>query len=263
MNRRSIFRRFLAIMVLGALSLCLLHCAASPEPEKPKFPEAAKDAAMYDEQRERMVRQDIKGRSWGHAKIDDPAVIRAMGTVPRHLFVPERQRSSAYADHPLPIGAGQTISQPFIVAAMTQLAQVKKGDRVLEIGTGSGYQAAVLAEIVKKVYTIEIVPELGNRAKALLKELEYNNVHVKIGDGYKGWPEHAPFDAIIVTAAPAEIPQPLIDQLKPGGHMVIPVGPASYAQELRVVTKDLDGTLHQHTEMAVRFVPFTREKKDG
>jgi protein-L-isoaspartate(D-aspartate) O-methyltransferase len=182
----------------------------------------------------------------------------AMGKVPRHRFVPFLQEIFAYDNRPLPIGEGQTISQPYIVALMTDLLELKSGNTVLEVGTGSGYQAAVLAELAAKVYTIEIVEPLGKRAMRLLGELGYRNVEVRIGDGYGGWPEAAPFDSIIVTAAPAEVPRPLIDQLKPGGRMVIPVGGSSDVQQLLLLEKRPDGTATTKRTLPVRFVPFTR-----
>ena len=188
------------------------------------------------------------------------AVMAAMGRVPRHRFVPALHEGSAYDNRPLPIGEGQTISQPFMVALMTDLLDPKRGQSVLEVGTGSGYQAAVLAELVANVYTIEIVEPLGRRAKTLLEQLGYRNVEVRIGDGYRGWPEAGPFDAIIVTAAPAEIPKPLIDQLKPGGRMVIPAG-TSDSQYLLLVEKHRDGTVTTKRTLPVRFVPFTRDRE--
>ena len=187
-------------------------------------------------------------------------VLEAMERVPRHRFVPEGWRFAAYEDQPLPIGAGQTISQPFIVAFMTELLEVAPGDRVLEVGTGSGYQAAVLAELGAQVYTIEIVAELGQRAAQTLKELGYSAVAPRIGDGYLGWPEAAPFDAIVVTAAADEIPKPLLDQLKPGGRLVIPVGAVFDAQDLLLVTKSADGKTSEREVLPVRFVPLTRAK---
>jgi len=183
-------------------------------------------------------------------------VAAAMSNVPRHEFVPSWERPSAYADRPLPIGHGQTISQPFIVALMTELVDVKPGDTVLEIGTGCGYQAAVLAELAKAVYTIEIVEPLGREAAERLKRLGYDNVTAKIGDGYRGWPEHAPFDAIIVTAAPRDVPKPLIDQLKPGGRLVVPVGAQMGVQTLLVLEKQADGTVSRRQVLGVRFVPL-------
>ena len=177
-----------------------------------------------------------------------------MRRVPRHRFVPEAYRSEAYADYPLRIGHDQTISQPYIVGLMTQMAQVRTGQRVLEIGTGSGYQAAVLAELGAEVYSIEIVRALGESARALLGDLGYRTVHVRIGDGYQGWPEHAPFDAIVLTAAPPAIPQPLLAQLTVGGRLVAPVG-RDY-QELVIITRTLDG-YEQSAGIPVRFVPMT------
>lgn len=183
-------------------------------------------------------------------------VMSAMSKVPRHEFVPAWERASAYADRPLPIGHGQTISQPFIVALMTDLADIAPGHTVLEVGTGCGYQAAVLGELAKTVYTIEIVEPLGHEAAERLKRLGYQNIHTKVGDGYQGWREHAPFDAIIVTAAPREVPQPLIDQLKPGGKLVVPVGGQVSVQSLLVLEKQRDGTLTRREVLGVRFVPL-------
>ncbi len=214
--------------------------------------------------REKMLREieaDVRAtaRSTGRARLADN-VTAALAKVPRHRFVPPEFAASAYDNRPLPIGEGQTISQPFIVALMTELAQPKKTDRVLEVGTGSGYQAAVLAECVERVYTIEIVPALGRRASALLKELGYANVDTRIGDGYRGWPDAAPFDAILVTAAPDHVPQPLVDQLKPGGRLVIPVGSQFGGQDLLVIEKSADGRAVRRTALPVRFVPLTRER---
>ena len=201
--------------------------------------------------RERMVDDQIAARG-----ITDTAVLAAMREVPRHRFIPGDQAANAYEDHPLPIGYDQTISQPYIVAYMTQALGLAPSDRVLEIGTGSGYQAAVLGEIVREVYTIEIVPELAASAAKILRELGYENVFVRQGDGYRGWPETAPFYAIIVTAAPRSIPQPLIDQLALDGRMVVPVG--DWYQELIIVTKTAEGIVEQKT-IPVRFVPMTGE----
>jgi len=183
-------------------------------------------------------------------------VMAAMAKVPRHEFVPAGQRRNAYANRPLPIGAGQTISQPFIVALMTDLMDVKAGDKVLEVGTGSGYQAAVLAELAGTVYTIEIVEVLAREAAERLARLGYRNVVVKTGDGYQGWAEHAPFDAIMVTAAPREVPQPLVDQLKRGGKLVVPVGAQLGSQSLLVVEKQADGRITRREVLGVRFVPL-------
>ena len=201
--------------------------------------------------RQRMVAEQIAARG-----ITNQAVLDAMRRVPRHRFVPTSQAAHAYEDRPLQIGHDQTISQPYIVAYMTQALGLSAGDRVLEVGTGSGYQAAVLAEIVKDVYTIEIVPELAEQSEKTLKALGYQNVKVRHGDGYRGWPEEAPFDAIIVTAAPRFIPQPLIDQLAVEGRLVIPVG--DWYQELVIVTKTAEGVT-EHRTIPVRFVPMTGE----
>jgi len=204
------------------------------------------------DRRARMVETQIVARG-----VRDPRVLAAMRKVPRHLFVDAAQRTEAYEDHPLPIPGNQTISQPYIVALMTELLELKPTSRVLEIGTGSGYQSAVLAELAKEVYTIEIVPELAALAAQRLKELAYDNVRTREGDGYRGWPEEAPFDAIIVTAAPERIPQPLLDQLAPGGVMVIPVG--GFFQELKVFRKSADGRVTERDILPVRFVPMTGE----
>jgi len=207
----------------------------------------------FEARRASMVRHQLAGRD-----IDDRRVLDAMSEVPRHLFVPPSLAEQAYADHPLPIGNDQTISQPYIVALMTQAIEPKPHYKVLEIGTGSGYQAAVLSRIVSEVYTIEIVPELGKRARQVLQELGYDNIQVRIGDGYQGWPEQAPFDAIVVTAAPPRIPQPLIDQLAEGGKMVIPVGETTETQVLKVLTKR-EGEVVEEKIAPVRFVPMTGE----
>lgn len=211
-------------------------------------------AAPRDEARIRdaMVRDTIERRG-----VRDPAVLKAMRTVPRHMLVPERHRRDAYDDSPLPIGHGQTISQPYIVALMSEIVGVAPGDKVLEIGTGSGYQAAVLAEMGAKVFTIEIVPELARRAAADLREIGYADIATREGDGYFGWPEEAPFDAIVVTAAADRIPPPLIEQLADGGRMIIPVGPPMGDQFLVLVTKK-DGKVRTKTVLPVRFVPLTR-----
>lgn len=187
----------------------------------------------------------------------DPRVLNAMATVPRHEFVPKGERKYAYKNRPLPIGYGQTISQPYIVAIMTDLLGVEEDDRVLEVGTGSGYQAAILAGLVKEVYSIEIIKPLGKEAQKRLEKLQYDNVTVRIGDGYYGWEEHAPFDAIVVTAAASHIPPPLIQQLKPGGTMLIPVGSRFSIQQLLLVTKDAEGKVTSRQILPVRFVPLT------
>ncbi len=196
----------------------------------------------------------------GRASLDS-RVLTAMNKVPRHRFVPADQEPNAYANRPLPIGNGQTISQPFIVALMTDMLGLKATDRVLEIGTGCGYQAAVLAELAREVYTIEIVAPLAREAAARFAELGYRNVNARSGDGYRGWPAHAPFDAIIVTAAAPEVPPALIEQLKPGGKLVIPVGAQWSGQELRIIEKDQHGKTTTRNALAVRFVPLTREKE--
>ncbi|MEE8561872.1 MAG: protein-L-isoaspartate(D-aspartate) O-methyltransferase [Gemmatimonadota bacterium] len=207
-----------------------------------------------------MVREQIASPALGEYAVEDGRVLGAMRTVPRHLFVPPDLLKLAYADRPLPIGHGQTISQPFIVAAMTELLQVGPGDRILEIGTGSGYQAAVLAEIVGRVFTIEIVEPLAEDAEVRLGRLGYDNVEVRWGDGYYGWEEKAPFQGIVVTAAASHIPPPLLEQLQPGGRMVIPVGPPLQVQTLMLVEKRPDGSIVQRSLMPVRFVPFTRNE---
>lgn len=207
--------------------------------------------------REQMVQRQLAARD-----IADRRVLGAMRKVPRERFVPAEYAQHAYLDQPLPIGHDQTISQPYIVALMSQLARPAAGDRVLEVGTGSGYQAAVLAELAAQVYSIEIIAPLAARAASLLDELGYANVAVRSGDGYAGWPEHAPFDVIVVTAAPGRVPQPLLDQLAPGGRMVIPVGPAQAVQELRVIEKRTGGRLAERVVTPVRFVPLTGAAAD-
>ena len=208
--------------------------------------------------RTRMVRQQLKapGRD-----IRDQRVLEAMRTVPRHEFVPGNVRAQAYQDTPLPIGHGQTISQPFIVAYMTELLDPDPGERVLEVGTGSGYQAAILSRLVGEVYTIEIVEPLGERAREALAAAGCANVHVRLGDGYRGWPEAAPFDSIIVTCAPDHVPQPLVDQLKEGGRLVIPVGDDRDVQKL-VVLRKTGGKVQRESVLPVRFVPMTGEAEE-
>ena len=207
----------------------------------------------FDLERKRMVEGDLRSRD-----IKDPAVLAAMLKVPRHEFVLPALAHRAYSDRALPIHENQTISQPYVVALMTQSAQLKPGDKVLEIGTGSGYQAAVLAEIVSEVYSIEIIKKLADEAGALLNRLGYNNVKVKYGDGYRGWKKYAPYDVILITAAAPEIPQPLIDQLKDGGRMVLPVDNKFFAQDLILLTKKKGG-LQKKFITGVRFVPMTGE----
>jgi protein-L-isoaspartate(D-aspartate) O-methyltransferase len=221
-------------------------------------------AAKTDEYREARtqmiaeIENDVRQTSdWLDKNTLHGAVLAVMGKVPRHEFVPEQQRLQAYKNRPLPIGFGQTISQPYIVAIMTDLLDLQTGDVVFELGTGSGYQAAVLAELAGRVYSVEIVPELGERAAATLDRLAYANVEVRIGDGYYGWPEQAPFDAIIVTAAGDHIPPPLVQQLKPGGRMILPVGSAFLTQQLMLVEKQPDGGIITREVLPVRFVPLT------
>jgi len=209
----------------------------------------------FRKKREDLVLQTIEKRG-----VTNKAVLKSMKTVKRHLFVPENNVPSAYEDRPLPIGYGQTISQPFIVGYMTEVINPKPEYKVLEIGTGSGYQAAVLAEIVKEVYTIEIIPDLGNAAAARLKNLGYDNVNVKITDGYFGWPEHGPYDAIIVTAAAEFVPPPLLEQLKEGGKIVIPIGSPFMNQMLMLIEKKGKKVTTKNL-MPVVFVPFTRKKE--
>jgi len=222
------------------------------------FPACAGQPAEeeYSALRDRMVDWQLKGPG---RDIRNERVLEAMRTVPRHLLVPENVRSRAYGDHPLPIGYDQTISQPYIVAFMTEQLDPQPADRILEIGTGSGYQAAVLAELIDQVYTIEIVEPLAERARKDLQDLGYKNIHVRAGDGYLGWPEEAPFDAIIVTCAPENVPQPLVDQLKEGGRMIIPVG--GVRQELHLLTKK-DGEVQAESVLPVRFVPMTGEAEN-
>ncbi len=236
------------VIVFAALAL-LVAC----KPEKKRELTAEKIMEL----REQMVERQIIARG-----VRDSAVIRAMRTVPREAFVPQADRINAYKDEARSIGYGQTISQPYIVAFMTEQLRVKPGDRVLEIGTGSGYQAAVLAQIVDTLYSIEIIGELAEHARETVKKLGYDNIIIRHGDGYAGWPEKAPFDAIVVTAAPPSIPPLLLEQLKQGGRMVIPVG--EYVQELNVITKDQHG-LHMESVLPVRFVPMTgkiQQKKE-
>ncbi len=214
------------------------------------------DSDAFLEERAAMVETQIEARG-----VADARVLYSMKEVPRHLFVRESLWSLAYSDNPLPIGNNQTISQPYIVAVMTELLQPEEHHVVLEIGTGSGYQAAVLSTLVDRVYTIEIVPELGRSAESILNRLGYDNVTVRVGDGYQGWPEEAPFDRIIVTAAPEEIPQKLVEQLKPGGRMVLPVGPQQWGQDLLILEKDGEGNVKTTQSFPVRFVPMVREKE--
>ena len=232
------------------------YLAASGKPESPPAPVDGPDAGDLASgrqgERNRMVNLQIAAR-----KIRDPLVLDAMKKVPRHLFVPAELRSEAYNDYPLPIGYGQTISQPYIVAYMTELLEPGPEHRVLEIGTGSGYQAAVLAAIVREVFTLEIIPELAESASARFKELGMTRIRTKSADGYYGWPEEAPFDGIIVTAAAEHVPPALISQLKPGGKLVIPVGGVYSVQTIILLIKHADGSVERRPLLPVRFVPMT------
>ena len=225
---------------------------------------SAADAQDYAGQRARLVVEVDATYAATRAETGlaamSPQVRAALAKVERHRFVPASQAAAAYRNHPLPIGSGQTISQPYIVALSTDLIAPQAGQRVLEIGTGSGYQAAILAEIVSKVYSIELVPSLGKEAAERLRTLGYANVEVRIGDGYAGWPEQAPFDGIVVTAAAPRVPQALVDQLKPGGRMVIPVGASHGAQELLLLVKRADGSVEKKSVLSVRFVPLVPGK---
>lgn len=237
------------VLALLVLSISAASCTAGDR--RSSYPSQQKnDASDYERKRNLMVSDQIEARG-----VSNPQVLESMRSVERHLFVPGADRGEAYEDRPLLIGEGQTISQPYIVGFMTQAIKPKKTDRVLEIGTGCGYQAAVLSKVVEHVYTIEIIDELAKSAKERLANLNYENISVRSGDGYAGWPEEAPFDAIIVTAAPEAIPPKLIEQLKPGGRLIAPVGRDS--QDLILVTKELDGTIVKRNVMAVRFVPMT------
>jgi protein-L-isoaspartate(D-aspartate) O-methyltransferase len=218
-------------------------------------PESATAEDSFALARQRMVDELAHGRQ----SITNAQVLAAMDKVPRHEFVPAHERSKAYLNRPLPIGHGQPISEPYVVAFMTEKIEPRPTDRVLEIGTGSGYQAAVLAELTAQVYTIEIIKDLADRAAATLQHLDYTNVYARAGDGYKGWPEAAPFDAIIVTCSPEKVPQPLIDQLKEGGRMIIPIGPAN-RQELVLLHKH-DGKLDRQAVLPIHFVPMTGEAR--
>ena len=236
-------------MLLGALILTgLVPLAVPAEEESPRFRRL----------REAMVREQIQDPPGFRDPVRGGPVLRALREVPRHRFVLPRDRGRAYGDHPLPIGYGQTISQPYIVARMTEMLQVKPENRVLEVGTGSGYQAAVLSRLVDEVYTVEVIRDLAEAAEERLERLGYDNVHVRVADGYYGWERHAPFDRIIVTCAAGLVPPPLIRQLRPGGRMCIPVGAAYAVQYLTLVEKSLKGDVTLRKELPVRFVPLTR-----
>jgi protein-L-isoaspartate(D-aspartate) O-methyltransferase len=257
----------LVIVIVGAAGVIMFRYpdelpgdrAAPREPSAgpPMRPTADTADDAHAKARRAMVERDLRGRG-----IADDRVLEALGRVPRERFVSAEMAATAYADQPLPIGQGQTISQPYIVALMTELARPTPESRALDVGTGSGYQAAVLAELCAEVYSVEILAPLAAAADARLKHLGYRNITVRQGDGYRGWPEHAPFDLIIVAAAPDRVPPPLIDQLAPGGRLVIPVG--SYRQHLLVLTKRPDGSIERRSVAAVAFVPMTGEaRRDG
>ena len=251
-------------IVIALVGMGAMRYAVKRQDIDPSVSPATRDVATSAESeereaargRQRMVDEQLRARD-----IEDPLVLRAMSKVPRQRFVPEARRPHAYADRPLRIGYRQTISQPYIVALMSQLAQPKRNSRVLDVGTGSGYQAAVLAELVEDVYSIEIVKPLAEEARRRLDSLGYQNIHVRHGDGYQGWKEQAPFDVIIVAAAPDHVPQALIEQLNSGGKLVIPVG-GQFKQELLVIEKRADGTVRERTVAPVAFVPMTGEAQE-
>ncbi len=228
---------------------------------QPQAATAAVEERRFIDARARLV-QSIRNYAQPIGERGNPQVLGAMRVVPRHLFVPADQRSQSYEDYPLPIGEDQTISQPSLVALMTHLLRPKKGDVMLEVGTGSGYQAAVLSRLVAQVYSVEIVEPLARQAAHRLRQLGYDNVQVRHGDGYMGWPERGQFDGIIVTAGAPHVPQPLLEQLKPGGRMVIPVGPAHSVQRLKLITKGPSGSVREQIIIPVRFVPLTRKERN-
>lgn len=246
--RRSFLGRLVASIFCGVSGEAAGGAAGDP---------TARDRARMVDEIAAMARETA--RETGRGRFSD-AVMDAMRKVPRHLFVAPDQVAEAYRNHPLPIGSGQTISQPYIVALTTDLIAPGRHDRVLEIGTGSGYQAAVLAEVVERVYSIEIIDELAHEARDRLARLGYRNVEVRLGDGHAGWPEQAPFDAIVVTAAALEVPAALVQQLRPGGRMVIPVGPQWSSQDFLLIEKKADGSFTRRTVLPVRFVPMTGGK---
>jgi protein-L-isoaspartate(D-aspartate) O-methyltransferase len=257
MSRERTAGRKVGGKLLLALTATLTTACGPAPPDQANAPPPSGQQVDFEEARRQMVEDQIEGRG-----ITDPRVLEAMRQVPRHEFVPAAYRSSAYSDRPLPIGLDQTISQPYIVALMTELVEPEPGDRLLEIGTGSGYQAAVAAELVSEVYSIEIIPELARSAAELLERLGVSNVVVRAGDGYVGWPEHGPFDGILVTAGAEHIPEPLVEQLKPGARMVIPVGDISTFQILKVVEKLPGGEVEITDITPVRFVPLRRNEQD-
>jgi len=246
-------KKVMPILLLSVLSSFII-CKDSNN-QKIEQQDLPAQHEKYEQLRYNMVENQIVSRG-----VTDNLVLKAMRSVPRHKFVPVSLQGYAYEDYPLPIGEEQTISQPYIVALMTELLMLKGNEKVMEIGTGSGYQAAVLAEIVDSVYTIEIIPSLAEQSKVRLQKMGYKNIHVRCGDGYKGWKEKSPFDGIIVTAAPRHVPQPLLEQLKSGGRLVIPVG--EFYQELLLITKTRTGEIKQQSIIPVRFVPMTGEAED-
>lgn len=257
-NRKMLIPGRILWMIL--LPICLLNGVGGCSANRVQLQKGRQNSPMMDikkltQRRERMVREQLLARD-----IHDARVLAAMKKVPRHEFVPEELVESAYEDGALPLKLGQTISQPYIVAYMTQALNLQGTERVLEIGTGSGYQAAILAELVQDVYTIEILPQLHTYAETILFRLGYRNIHLRVGDGYMGWPEQAPFDRIIVTAAPVDPPQPLLDQLKEGGRLIIPLG--SITQELVVFEKTRNG-ISRHSAIPVRFVPMIGKTMDN
>ncbi len=251
--------------ISGGWLLCLVSACGFPARTSTAAaadpPGERAEESVYVDRRESMIREieaDVAAtRHYTGRKSLDPRVMDAMRRVPRHEFVPADLRHRAYENRPQPIGDGQTISQPYVVALMTDLLEIEPGDAVLEVGTGSGYQAAVLAELAERVYSIEIIESLGRSAASRLERLGYDNVETRIGDGYRGWPEHAPFDAVIVTAAAGEIPPPLVEQLKPGGRMVIPVASGLMGEQLTLLTKSESGETRTREVLPVRFVPLT------
>ncbi|MBX6314596.1 MAG: protein-L-isoaspartate(D-aspartate) O-methyltransferase [Isosphaeraceae bacterium] len=245
-----------ALILLGSAAACSPadhQATTAAGGSAPTQGPAASSESLFERRRQRMVAEQLRGRD-----ITDRRLLEVMGRVPRHRFVPPDWQAWAYEDHPLPIGQGQTISQPYIVALMTQLAAPKPGAKALEIGTGSGYQAAVLAGLVRQVYSIEIHCDLAAEARRRLAALGYRNVEIRCGDGFRGWPEQAPFDIILVTAAPPEVPPPLLEQLAVGGRLVLPVGRGGI-QQLLVIEKRPDGSLDRRMVAPVRFVPMTGE----
>ena len=247
---KGVTHRLVSVLCVGILSVLMGGSVARAEPQV--------NDVRFRTLRERMVREQIAEPPDSRNPVKDEKVLSAMRTVPRHLFVKPSDLSAAYGDHPLPIGYGQTISQPYVVALMTEMLQLKPEHRVLEVGTGSGYQAAILSVLVDQVYTVEIIEPLGKEAADRLKRLGYENVEVKIGDGYFGWEEKAPFDRIIVTCAASLVPPPLLQQLRPGGKMCIPVGGHYAVQYLTMVEKSERGTITMKKTIPVRFVPLVR-----